>query len=58
MDRTEWLLCLICDGKIREPIRKDAILKKYPPYYPRSYREQLIDSEILFSFYQKKKLFC
>lgn len=45
MNETEWILCPICDGKTRDKIRKDTIMKNYPVFCPKCKREILINVE-------------
>lgn len=47
MDRTEWLLCPTCKGKIRDRIREDTILINYPLYCPKCKQEHLIEAKNL-----------
>ena len=45
MNETEWILCPICGGKMRDKIRKDTIMKNYPVFCPKCKREILINVE-------------
>lgn len=42
MNKTEWLLCPVCNNKTRNKIREDTILEKYPFYCPKCKHETLI----------------
>ena len=43
MDRTEWLLCPICQNKTRNKIRADTELKNFPLYCPKCKNESLVN---------------
>ncbi len=43
MDKTNWLICPICERKTRERIRDDTILVNFPLYCPKCKQETLID---------------
>ena len=34
-NKTEWILCPICNSKTRNKIRDDTVLKNYPLYCPK-----------------------
>ncbi|MBO5337563.1 MAG: cysteine-rich KTR domain-containing protein [Lachnospiraceae bacterium] len=43
MDKTEWIICPICNNKTRNKIRQDTLLKNYPLYCPKCKNEVLIE---------------
>ena len=45
--KSEWILCPTCNGKTRNKIRKDTVLKNYPLYCPKCKTENLISVEDL-----------
>lgn len=43
MDRTEWLLCPICQNKTRNKIWADTEVKNFPLYCPKCKNESLVN---------------
>ncbi|WP_190259156.1 cysteine-rich KTR domain-containing protein [Pelotomaculum schinkii] len=42
MEKIIWVLCTVCNNKIRLKIRKDTILENFPLFYPKCKQETLI----------------
>ena len=47
MERTEWILCPVCENKTRVQMREDTILKNFPLYCPKCKQESLINAKDL-----------
>lgn len=43
MQKTEWVLCPICESKTRLKIREDTVLKNLPLYCPKCKQENLVE---------------
>lgn len=47
MDKTEWLLCLLCGSNTRNKVWEGAVLINYPLYCPKCRQETLIQAKNL-----------
>lgn len=45
MDKTEWVICPVCEKKTRNKVRQDTVLKLFPLFCPKCKKETLIDME-------------
>ena len=42
MEKTEWVICPVCESKTRTKIREDTELKNFPLFCPKCKTETLI----------------
>lgn len=56
METTEWIRCPVCDGKTRNQIRADTVLKNFPLFCPKCRQECLIEAKELHITVIKKQL--
>ena len=45
--KNRWIMCPFCKGKTRIKIREDTELYKFPLFYPKCKREQIINVQQL-----------
>ena len=43
MDKTEWVICPVCESKTRTKIREDTELKNFPLFCPKCKQESIVD---------------
>jgi Zn finger protein HypA/HybF involved in hydrogenase expression len=43
MDKTEWIICPVCQSKTRVKIRGDTELVKFPLFCPKCKQESLVN---------------
>ena len=42
MDKTEWIICPVCQSKTRVKIREDTVLENFPLFCPKCKQESLV----------------
>jgi len=43
MDRTEWIICPVCNNKTRTKVREDTELINFPLFCPKCKQERLVN---------------